>query len=242
MQQPVESIFSRAWELLTKNPILLVPGIAIGAIGALLVFAIAGASAATMPQTPTGADFLVRLPSIALSLVIGVVIYVAVQAYTVGMAGAAWERGTTTLADGAAAFREDFGRIIVTSIGLIFVFLVAAIVALPTLFLSIPAAAIFTLYAMPAAVVGHRDGFSSIGESFRIAKRRFVPTLILVVLIFAVYFAASLLTLPLHFIPFLGTLVAVVLQQAVQAYVVLCIVGEYLNLRSSADLAGPPAV
>ncbi|MDQ6926942.1 MAG: hypothetical protein M3154_12005, partial [Candidatus Eremiobacteraeota bacterium] len=126
---------------------------------------------------------------------IGVLGYIATTAYTVGMAGAAWARGTTTLADGSAAFQERSSNILITAIGLIGLGIVAAILALPTLTLSLLAFWVFTLYAMPAAVIGNQPGFSSIAQSFQIAAKRFVPTLIIAILIAVISFVLGLLTL-----------------------------------------------
>ncbi|MDQ6941823.1 MAG: hypothetical protein M3169_04810 [Candidatus Eremiobacteraeota bacterium] len=168
---------------------------------------------------------------------VGVLGYIATTAYTVGMAGAAWQRGTTTLADGSAAFQERSSNIVMTAIGLIGIGIVAAILALPTLTLSLLAFWVFTLYAMPAAVIGNAPGFSSIAESFRIAAKRFVPTLIIAILIAVISFVLGLLTLPLHFIPFLGPIVSSVITQIVIAFAMLVIVGEYLSLRNEGTTA-----
>ncbi len=244
--QPVESVFSRAWELLTRNWIIIVPGIVIG----LIVGVIAGL---LTPHVYTAADYQ-NNPGLAMAQVggafvrgmliagVGVLGYIATTAYTVGMAGAAWERGTTTLADGSAAFQDRAGNILMTAIGLILLGIVAAILALPTITLSLLAFWIFTLYAMPAAVIGNQPGFSAIGQSFQIATKRFVPTLIIAILIAVISFVLGLLTLPLHFIPFLGPIISNVITQTVIAFAMLVIVGEYLNLRNQgAVVPGPGA-
>ena len=128
-----------------------------------------------------------------------------------------------------------------TAIGLILLGIVAAVLALPTLTLSLLAFWIFTLYAMPAAVIGNQPGFSSIAQSFQIAAKRFVPTLIIAILIAVISFVLGLLTLPLHFIPFLGPIVSSVITQIVIAFAMLVIVGEYLALRNQGTLAPGPA-
>ena len=244
--QPVESVFSRAWELLTRNWIIIVPGIVIGAVVGII-------SGLLTPQYYTSTDYA-NNPGLAMASVsgafvrgmilagIGVLAYIATTAYTVGMAGAAWARGTATLADGSAAFQEEAGNVLITAIGLILLGIVAAILALPTITLSLLAFWIFTLYAMPAAIIGHRPGFSSISESFQIATTRFVPPLIIAILIGVISFVLGLLTLPLHFIPFLGPIISSVITQVVIAFAMLVIVGEYLNLRASGALAAaaPP--
>ncbi len=244
--QPVESVFSRAWELLTRNWIIIVPGIVIGAIVGII-------SGLLTPHVYSSTDYA-NNPGLAMASMgnvflnaailacIGVVAYIATMTFTVGMAGAAWARGTTTLADGSAAFQAGAGNVIITAIGLILLGIVAAILAIPTLGLVLLAYWIFTLYAMPAAIIGQRAGFSAISESFQIATKRFVPTLIIAILIFVISFVLGLLTLPLHFIPFLGPIISSVITQVVIAFAMLVIVGEYLNLRASGALApaAPP--
>jgi hypothetical protein len=181
--------------------------------------------------------------SAAILAALGVVAYIATMAYTVGMAGAAWAKGTATLADGSAAFSEEAGNILITAIGLILLGIVAAVLAIPTLGLALLAYSLFTLYAMPAAVIGKRPGFGSISESFQIATKRFVPTLIIAILIFVISFVLKLVTVPLYFIPFLGPIINGVISQIVIAFAMLVIVGEYLNLRASGALtatAAPP--
>jgi hypothetical protein len=245
--QPVEGVFSRAWELLTQNWIILIPGVVIGAIVGII-------SALLTPHVYTSTDYS-NNPGLAMATVggafmsaailacLGVVAYIATMAYTVGMAGAAWAKGTTTLADGSAAFQESAGNILITAIGLILLGIVAAILAIPTLGLALLAYSLFTLYAMPAAVIGKRAGFASISESFQIGAKRFVPTLIIAILIFVISFVLKLVTLPLYFIPFLGPIITGVVSQIVIAFAMLVIVGEYLNLRASGALtatAAPP--
>ncbi len=243
MTQPpsVESVFSRAWELLSKNWIIIVPGIVIG----LIVGIINGLLA---PHVYTSAEYQ-NDPGLAMSslggmFVRGIIIgcvgllgYIATMAYTTGMAGAAWARGTTTLADGSAAFQEEAGNVLMTAIGLVLLGIVAVILAIPTLGLAFLAYTIFTLYAMPAAVIGKRPGFSSIAESFRIAAKRFVPTLIIAVVIFVIGFVLGLLSVPLHFIPLLGPIVTAVIQQCVLAFAMLVIVGQYLTLHNAGDIS-----
>jgi hypothetical protein len=247
MTQPpsVENVFSRAWELLSRNWIIIVPGIVIGLIVGII-------NGLLTPHTPTSAEIqndpalaMASLGNLfirgALAACVGILGYIATTAYTVGMAGAAWTRGTTTLADGSAALSERSSNILMTAIGLILLGILAAFLAIPTLTISLLAFWIFTLYSMPSAVIGNNAGFSSIGESFRIATKRFVPTLIIAILIAVISFVLGLLTLPLHFIPFLGPIVSAIVTQIVIAFAMLVIVGEYLSLRSAAAVVPPSA-
>ena len=237
--QPVENVFARAWALLTHNWILIVPGLLIGLIVGVINWVLAPHGYYDTGDATAVGPSLARASRGFILWIVGIVAGIANQAYTVGMAGAAWERGTATLADGTASFREDAGRIVTTAIGLILLGIVAAFFALPTLGLSILAFYVFTLYSMPAAIVGNRPGFSSIRESFMISRARFVSTLILGVMIVVIALVGWLISLPLFFIPLLGPIIQACIVQAVVVYVTLCVVGEYLNLRAAAVI--PPA-
>lgn len=242
--QPVENVFARAWELLTHNWIIIVPGLIIGLIVGAISWALAPHGYYDTSDTTALGPSLGRASRGFILGVVAIVAGIANQAYTVGMAGAAWERGTATFADGSASFREDAGRIVTTAIGLIVLGIVAAFLAPLTIGLSILAFYVFTLYSMPAAIVGNRPGFSSIGESYAIARARFVPTLILAVMIVVIMLIGWLVSLPLLFIPLLGPIIQDCIIEAVVAYVTLCVVGEYLNLRAAAVIppASPPRV
>lgn len=245
--QPVESVFSRAWELLTRNWIIVVPGIVVGVVVGVVTALLTPASYSTDYANDPNAAMATLGGAFVRGMIlagVGILGYIVNQAYTVGMAGAAWERGTTTLADGAASFQEDAGRIVLTAIGLVGLGIVAAILAIPTLTLSLLAFWVFTLYAMPAAIIGNREGFSSIAESFRIASKRFVPTLIIAIVLAVISFCVRFIALLFTFAPFVGPIVAAVLVQIAVAFATLVIVGEYLNLRNAGTIPppGPSAV
>jgi hypothetical protein len=238
--QPVENVFARAWELLTHNWIIIVPGLVIGLIVGAISWVLAPhGSYDTSDTSAIVGNALARASRGVILGIVAIVAGIANQAYTVGMAGAAWERGVATLDDGAASFREDAGRIVITAIGLILLGIVAAFLALPTLGLSLLAFYVFTLYSMPAAIVGNRPGFSSIAESFAITRARFIPTLILAIMIVVISLIAGLISAPLLFIPLLGPIIQACIVQVAVAYVTLVVVGEYLNLRATAVI--PPA-
>ncbi|MBV9438999.1 MAG: hypothetical protein JOZ24_03295, partial [Candidatus Eremiobacteraeota bacterium] len=186
--QPLENVFARAWALLQRNWIIIVPGIVIGiAVG--VIHALLQPSFAVVQGEDPSATLLRASHSVGTVFImtcVGLLAFIATQAYTTGMAGAAWQRGTATLADGSAAFQHDAGRILMVAIGLIVLAIVAAILAIPTLGTALIAYYLFCLYSFPAAIVGNAPGWSGITESFRIAAARFVPTLIVGVMIFVI--------------------------------------------------------
>ncbi len=240
--QPVESVFGRAWDLLTKNWIIIVPGLVIGiVVGAIQdLYSPPVTYSINDPTTVTS-----TVGHGIASLVVGLIAlfgFVLNTAYTTGMAGAAWLRGRTTFADGWVAFQRDGGNIVAAMIGLFILGIVAVVLSVLLFFLlGLPLLAYLFLfiYTMPAAVVGERGGFSSLGESYRIATKRFAPTFIVVLVIAVLALVAGLIAGLFSFAPFLGPIVAQLLTETVVAYFTLVLVGEYLNLRGTVEPAAP---
>jgi TRAP-type uncharacterized transport system fused permease subunit len=122
--QPVGHIFSRSWHLLTNNWVLLVPGLLIGVASGILSWLLVPAD---NPETVPG---IVR--QLGLQLLSGIIVLVAqiaTTAYTTGMAGVAWAREKTSLADGLDAFARDGVNVFVAMIGLGIVGVVAIVLA-----------------------------------------------------------------------------------------------------------------
>jgi hypothetical protein len=209
----------------------------------------------------TGSTQQPNTAAIVVLVVLYIVLCVGVAALSLwaygamfGMADAAWERGTATLADGNAAFRTRGGALLVAVIGLLGVGIVALILALPTLFISLLAFPLFTMYVLPAAVVGRRGGFEAIGESFRLVRRFFLPSLIAFVVLFGISYGISFIgaipiiplelammpgagettmhvpSIPLIIFGSIGYIVAIVLQLAYAGFYAIALVGLYRSL------------
>lgn len=245
MQAPtVENVFARAWDLLTRNWIIIVPGIVVG----LVVGIISGVFSMNQPDAygePSGAAMSLAygagafVSTLVLALV-AIAGYIVTQCYTAGMAGAAWRRGLTTLADGSRAVHDDAGNVLVAAVYLFLVGIVAVVLAPFTLFLSLFAFYLFTLYTIAAAVVGNRPGYYALRESFAIARARFTTTLIVGLVLGALQIIGRLIAHIFSFAPLLGPVIAAIIAQIVVAYAVLVIVGEYLVLRPGVSEAAPP--
>ena len=238
VEQPVENVFVRAWGLLTRNWVIIVPGVIVGLIVGL-VNALVLAPAYIVSSGDVTITRTVGVGGGLLAGLVALVGYIVTVAYTTGMAGAAWARGTATLGDGTVAFQRDVGRIVLVGIGLVVLALVAAIIALPTLGLSLLAFYLFTLYAFPSAIVGDRQAMDALTESFRLTIARFVPTLIIAIVIAVLSVIGHVIGGAFSFTPLIGPVVSAVITQAVVAYATLVIVGEYLNLRAANQI--PPA-
>jgi hypothetical protein len=255
-----DALLSSSWALFRRNWIVALPPVI--AAGIIIVAAVALAAVALAIVFATGsAQHQPSTSSIAVIVLLyvvlgagGIVLSVWAYAAMFGMADAAWTRGTATLADGNAAFRSRGGALVVAVIGLIGVGIVALILALPTLFIALLAFPLFTMYVMPAAVGGGRGGFEAIGESFRLVRRFFLPSLIACVVLFGISYGISLVgviplvplelaTLPsagettpnIPSIPLLvfggvGYLFAIALQLAYSGFYAIALVGMYRSL------------
>jgi hypothetical protein len=196
-----EKLLSGSWALFRRNWIVSTPFvIAVLIIGALIgVFAViatvVGLTAGIRQDHIEGG--VIALLIVFYLVVIGAALVLSVWAYaaTFGMADAMWERGTATFADGNAAFRARGGALVVACIGLIGLTFVALILALPTLFISLLALALFTMYVLPSVVSGRRAGFDAISESFRLVRYNFATSAITAVVLYAISYGISFLGL-----------------------------------------------
>lgn len=241
--------FGRAWQLLSGNWIMIVPGIVIGVVAAVVVYVLGlfgfasavGFGAVGLQGAGVASAFLSVV-------VIGVILLLAtilVIAYTTGMAGAAWRTGRATLDDGAAAFRTDGTQILVAVVLLFLIGIVAVALAVPTLGLAFLAYYVFFLYVLPSVIVGGHSGSDAIGESARLATKNFLTTLAVVILLAIAFFIATFIARWFGGIPLLGMIVRQLILQIVTVYATLVIVGEYIKLTSPAVTVGsgttPPA-
>lgn len=202
-----DTLLSRAWTLFRRNWIVALPPLIAGFItmaGAAVFFAVvvvaALASGPRHPSATLGGTFVVSY-----LLFVALVIAVTLWGYTAmfGMADAAWERGTATFGDGFAAFRSRAGAVIVAAIGIFGLAIAAVILAIPTLLISLLALPVFTMYVMPSVISGRRGGFEAIGESFRLVRRFFGPSVITILVLLAIWYGISFVggffILPLEF-------------------------------------------
>ena len=227
----VENLFARAWQLLNRNWSIVVPGLIValvaGALTALLL-----PTVVYVDQTDTTVVRHVGGFRSFLVAVISLLGTIIATSYTTGMAHAAWQRGVTTFADGAAAFRSEGGHVFTALLALFITLVLAAILAPFTLGISLLAFFFLFIYAMPAAVIGERGGFGALGESYRIATHAFGTTAVVVLGLAIVFILAGLLAGVLGALPLLGPLVTEIIGQAALAYFTLVLVGKYLDARN----------
>lgn len=235
----LESVFSRSWTLLSSNWIIIVPGLIVAVLVGLIVgfLTFSGILAGT---AGAGAFSLALAAGLAMLVaVLGAIISIA---YTTGMAGAAWERGTATFSDGAQAFRRDGTQTLLAIVLLFLMGIVAAFLSIFTFGLALLAYAIFVIYTLPAVIVGDRPAIDAIKDSFNLAAKNFLPTLIIVVLIGIISAIGGFLGA--NIFGFMGKIVSAIIQQAIVSFATLVIVGEYIKLRGTANVmaAPPPSV
>ncbi len=208
---PFGALFAASWRLFSRNWIVALPpvlaaiaGLAalcayvaalVGIIGVAGVRALASSSSSHPPDAfPTAALVSVGLIGGAVVAVVSIALALWSVTATYGMANAAWERGVATFGDGFAAFRTRGGAVFVAGIGICLLAVAAVVLALPTLFLSLIALTLVTIFVMPATVGGGRGGFDAIGDSFRLIRRFFVPSLITWLVLYAIQYGIGFLT------------------------------------------------
>jgi hypothetical protein len=240
--------FSRAWQLLSNNWIIIVPAIVIAVVCAVVLSLLATFGVASAIGFGSvglgGAGMGAALLTV---MIIGVILLLAcilTVAYTTGMADAAWRTGKATLDDGAAAFREDGAALLSAVVLLLILGIIAVMLAPFTLGLSVLAFWLFFIYTIASVVVGKRSGTEALGESARITSKNFLMTLAVVILLAIAFMIAGWIGIVLGHIPFLGHIVAYVIDQIAAAFATLVIVGEYIKLRPTVQTVGvgtPPS-
>jgi hypothetical protein len=175
------------------------------------------------------------------------------------MADAAWERGTATFADGAAAMGTRTGALLVAAIGFVAAVVVMLVLVIPTLGLAMLALPLVTMYVFPAVVCGGYGGFDAFRESWRLVRRYLGTSAIAILILLAIQYLITMVMyvgiLPLELgigaasggsssAPNLGLLipllvllgvvlvVTIALMYAFAGYHTLAIVGLYRWLRA----------
>lgn len=195
----LEQILSRAWTLLRRSPILVLPFLIFlfvtiflfAASLALLVVAVMHTDRHQL--SPAGAAAAVAVFAVWACAVIG---QAWVAAATYNLADAVWTRGSATLADARTKLLQRGARMFVAGIGFAGLFLVALLLAIPTLGLAFIALFLFTMYTFSAVVAGDRDGFSAIAESFRLVRGFFGLSALAEVILIAISYAFGFVVLP----------------------------------------------
>jgi len=197
----VDTILARSWALFKRGWIVALPPfigtvlimtcviVYVLALATLGIVAVAARHSETLSPALLGTLVIGYVALLILSVLVALWMYAAMF----GMADALWERGTTSLADGFTAFRTRGGALFVAGIGFIGLAILAVVLALPTLGLALLAFPLFTMYAVPAIVSGGRGGFEAIGESFRLVRSYFVPSLIAVLVLYGIWYGVSFL-------------------------------------------------
>lgn len=237
----MSEIFGRAWQLLLRNPVIVLPSILVGILSAVAAYVLTASGISSwaffgnLDAQGAGAFwmFLGTIVEVGLRILAALVAI----AFTTGMAGAAWISGRATLADGLAAFRRDGVQAFLALVVLFLVGLAAAALVVPTFGFSVLLYMIFMLYSMPAVVVADRNAAEAIIESIQLAARNFGVTLVVVLLIIVLAVAGGFIGDALGQVPMLGEIVGWIVMEAVVAYAMLVVVGEYIKLQPPVNQA-----
>lgn len=232
----MSGIFGRSWVLLRRNPVMVLPAIGVALISALTSYALAPSGIASWgffgnldAQGPAAFwSFFGTVVALALRLFWALIAIT----FTVGMAAAAWERGTAGIADGWNALRRRGLQLLLVLVLLFLIGSCASALFIATFAISVLAYMVFAIYAIPAVVVGNRAAPDAIVESIRIAAKNIGPTVALVALIVVLALLGALLGLAAGRVPFLGDAISWIVMQLVVAYATIAVVGEYRSLAS----------
>lgn len=204
-----ETLLSSSWAMFKRNwivsaPFVMVAFVMIVLLGVFVGVAVAvGVFAALRNGQIGGGTVALLVIFYLLFIVLAFGLSIWAYAATFGMAEAVWERGTATFADGNAAFRSRGVALVVAFIGLLGLGFVSLILAIPTLFLSVLALALFTMYVLPSVVAGRRGGFEAIAESFRLVRYNFATSAITAVVLYAISYGISFIgAIPMIFLQF----------------------------------------
>ncbi len=232
----LESTFAHAWELLTRNWVLILPGLVLAVLSAVTQFVFKVLILGTFVISGNGSqDAMVASQAlVAIAVVVITIAFdLAQMAYVTGMAGGAWQHGRTTLRDGFEALVHRFGSIAIAAALLFLIGLCAAVLSTVTFLVPLAIYAIFFIYTMASVIIGGRSPVDAIAESGRVALRNFWPTVAVVILIAVISALGAWVGDLLGRVSFFaGWLVAGVLQQVIVAYASLVVAGEYLKLTN----------
>lgn len=226
--------FSRAWQLLSGNWIIAVPAIIIGVAGGILIEIVSKLFIGGGLVTGNfGAIMLGGLLTVA----IATILQILTVGMTTGMGVTAWRTGTADFADGTAVFSNGGAMqtlLLWMAIGVVLAFIpiLGWIADVVLMFLLI--------YAVPAAVATGEGAGAAFSESVNIVTKNFLTTLIIIALIFVIGICGGIAGGILSFVPFLGKIVAEIIQQVILAYGTLVIVGEYFKIRGAVGTASAP--
>jgi hypothetical protein len=213
----LENTFARAWTLLLRNPVILVPGIVAGALQTVASIAV--------QALPDEVALLAALVTVTLALSL------AQMAYVTGMAGAAWRHERTSLRDGWNALALRWLAAVGAVLLLLVIGFCASALALATFGITVVAYVVFFIYTIAAVVIGERLPIDAIVESASTALANIVPTVAVVALIALIAALGGWLgSLAGRLSDTGGWLVTGLLQQIIVAYSSLVIAGEYLKL------------
>jgi hypothetical protein len=238
----------RAIELLVKNWQLALPTAIAALISTCLIFFfVAGTLAAITGTAVLGAGAgdaakvagAAALSSLLVTMaVIGPIIALAswlAHAAVIAASRGVWHGAPVDLGAAFSAALAKLGPLIVAGILLTLIFLVSLI--LPVIgFLAV---AFFSIYTVPAIMLGNATGGSAIGESFRLAKDNAGPTFLLFFAIIIAYVVGTIVNSVLGHIPIVNFIAAFFVGGLVAAFAALASARFYEVLTGTATASAP---
>jgi hypothetical protein len=231
-----------SFQLLLKNWTLAAPPLAVGLVVLVLVLVMGGASLLAMMggagmmagnNSDAGAGAMAAglgalFGTLGLAVLVGAVLGVIANAATCSAADDAWNGRTINL---GASVSRALGMFLNLLVFIVIVGLACGIVAIT--FVGPLVVAVLMMYGLPAIVIGGRSGIDAISDSFQMVTKNFGPSAMAFLGLIAAFVVVGIVNVIVGHIPFIGTLISLVLGALVSAFVAVVTVRFYTLLRGS---------
>lgn len=242
----ITAILKESFEIVKKNPVLLVPMLALTIVVALISLIFLGSmvpfvggmspdsasasEAMTVAGAAIGGLFIVLILSSILSLV--------AHGMTVAMAGEAVTNEKTSLKGGLNKVTSRLVPLIIAAV------VVGLIVSVGFILLVLPGiVAIFLLmFTFMAVMLDDESPFRAIGKSVRTVTGNLGPVFVLLLVLIAIGVLVAILDVIVGLIPVLGVILTILISAVYSAYISVFLVLAYRGLEEKPEQPPEPEV
>lgn len=233
----IAGTFKDSAEVAKKNPLILVPNVAVGLVMTLVTMVLVGGGMMTAGMmggmdSPGGAMGAVgAMMGLAFILgIISMVLGLVAHGMTVGMAKEAIETGTTSLGTGISVVTNRLVQLVVGAV------LVGLAVGIGMMLLIIPGviAAFFLMFTFVVIIADNATAMDAMKKSIDLVKTNLNTMIILFLVVIAVTIAVSVINAILGIIPVVGQLAGSLLMGILGGYLAIVVVKVYRELTSKA--------
>ncbi|NTU42976.1 MAG: hypothetical protein HGA78_07975 [Nitrospirales bacterium] len=230
----VGAVLKEGVDIIKRNPVLIVPAIALNVIIAILALILLGGGVVGMGMMGLGMRSPGSVPAAfgafaGIAILMGIVSWIVslfVHGMTVGMAQEAVERGFTNIGDGMRVGRECFVNLLGGSV------LVGLVVMIGLILLIIPGLVavfllMFTFVAIVVEDVGPVEGMK---RSYELTRTHVGDLIIFFVVLMVVGLLVALVSSVFSFIPILGQAIRALISGVFSSYVAVVMVLVYREI------------